>query len=83
MTIVDCLGLAGSFIGGYFVKDYFIQKKISNESKEMKKIEDECYKIWYDAPDEGNSEAVANGEIAREYMLEFQNMRKGLELLKK
>lgn len=80
---VGILGLAGAFVVGYFVKDHFIRDKISDLSDDMRKVEDTCHDIWYDAPDEGNYDAVTKGELAREDMLKFRHMREGLEQLLK
>lgn len=78
---ISILGLAGSFVIGYFVRDHFIRNKISELSDDMRKVENECRNIWYDAPDEGDYEAVTQGEIAGEEMKKFKHMREGLETL--
>ena len=80
---IGIFGIVGSFVAGYFVRDHFIRKKISELSDDMKKVENECHDIWYDAPDEGDYDAVLKGEIAGEEMRKFKYMREGLEQLSK
>ena len=80
---IGILGLAGGFVTGYFVRDHFIRNKISELSDDMKKVEDDCHDIWYNAPDEGDYDAVKTGEVAGEDMLKFRHMREGLEQLLK
>lgn len=82
-TTVSILGLAGAYVTGYFVRDHFIRNKISELSDDMRKVENECHDIWYDAPDEGDYEAVRQGEIAGDEMNKFKHMREGLETLLK
>ena len=78
---VSILGLAGSFVVGYFVRDHFIRNKISELSDDMRKVENGCRDIWYNAPDEGDYDAVKQGEIAGAEMNKFKHMREGLETL--
>ena len=80
-TTVSILGLAGSFVTGYFVRDRFIRNKISDLSDDMRKVENENRDIWYNAPDEGDYEAVKLGDMAGAEMNKYKHMREGLEQL--
>ena len=78
---ISILGLAGAYVTGYFVRDHFIRNKISELSDDMRKVENENHDIWYNAPDEGDYDAVTRGEMAGEIMYEFKHKREGLETL--